>query len=388
MFEEAGVAGVEDVDFAHHLTHDDFEVFVVDLHTLHAVNVLHLVDDVFLNGGRAHDVEDVGGSDGTVGEGCACADIVVLLDKNLFGQGHEILFGFAEFGSDGYFTVAAFHFAEGDFAVDFGNDSGIRGVAGLEKLGDTGKTTGDVAGAACGTRYLDEDFTGLDFGTVVEHEVGAHGESVGFEHLAIGVNDVGFGNLSLGTVFRLDDNLVFETGLFVEVDAVGDVLNEVLIFDAAADFADDNCVEGVPFADDVAFLDNVAVFEEEFRTVRDVGVGEHHACVGVHDTHFGETADNHLNVLSVRADFVGGNGAEFVDFEFTVVARGDRRNGSDVRSHTTDVECTEGELSTGLADRLGGDNADSFAALHEAVVGEVAAVALGADALLAFAGEH
>ena len=43
LFEEACVARVEDVDFAHHLAYDDFEVLVVDLHTPHAVYILHLV---------------------------------------------------------------------------------------------------------------------------------------------------------------------------------------------------------------------------------------------------------------------------------------------------------------------------------------------------------
>ena len=51
------------------------------------------------------------------------------------------------------------------------------------------------------------------------------------------------------------------------------------------------------------------------------------------------------------------------------------------------MESTEGELGTGLADRLGGDNAYGLALLDHTVVGEVSAVALGANALLALAGE-
>ena len=84
LLEEACVARVEDVDLTHHLAYDDFEVLVVDLHTLHAVYILYLIDDVLLYGCRAHDVEDVGGSCGAVGQRCAGTHVVVLLHKNLF----------------------------------------------------------------------------------------------------------------------------------------------------------------------------------------------------------------------------------------------------------------------------------------------------------------
>ena len=59
LFQEDGIAGIEDVDLTHHLAHDNFEVLVVDLHALHTVYVLYLVDDVFLHCRRAHDIEDI-----------------------------------------------------------------------------------------------------------------------------------------------------------------------------------------------------------------------------------------------------------------------------------------------------------------------------------------
>ena len=54
---------------------------------------------------------------------------------------------------------------------------------------------------------------------------------------------------------------------------------------------------------------------------------------------------------------------------------------------TTGVERTEGELRTGFTDGLGGNDADGFALLYHLGGGEVAAVALLADAVLGFAGE-
>ncbi len=53
-----------------------------------------------------------------------------------------------------------------------------------------------------------------------------------------------------------------------------------------------------------------------------------------------------------------------------------------------DVERAHRELRAGFADGLGGDDADGFAQLDARAGGQVAAVAVHADAVLAFAGEH
>ena len=135
LFEEAGIAGLVDLHLAHHLTDDDLEVLVVDLHTLEAVNVLHLVDDVFLHGGGTLDGKDVAGRNRTVGERRTSTYVVVLLHENLLGEGHEVLLDFAKFGGDDDFAVATLDGAHGDFSVDFGNDGGVARVACFEELG-------------------------------------------------------------------------------------------------------------------------------------------------------------------------------------------------------------------------------------------------------------
>ena len=43
-----GVARIGDLHLAQHLADDDLDVLVVDLHALHAVDLLHLVDQVLL----------------------------------------------------------------------------------------------------------------------------------------------------------------------------------------------------------------------------------------------------------------------------------------------------------------------------------------------------
>ena len=53
-----------------------------------------------------------------------------------------------------------------------------------------------------------------------------------------------------------------------------------------------------------------------------------------------------------------------------------------------DVEGTHGQLGAGLADGLGGDDTDGFADFNRMSVGKVTAVAFGANASTAAAGEH
>ena len=122
----------------------------------------NFVDDVLLYGGGTLDGEDVVGGDATVGEGRAGADVVVLLHEDLLGEGHEVLLDFAELGGDDNLAVATLDVAHGDFTIDFRNDSGVAGVAGLEEFGDTGQTTGDVAGLSYSARNLDEDIAGVE----------------------------------------------------------------------------------------------------------------------------------------------------------------------------------------------------------------------------------
>ena len=105
----------------------------------------------------------------------------------------------------------------------------------------------------------------------------------------------------------------------------------------------------------------------------------------VDEAGFGQAA---YDYLALGALFGGGvDGAEFLELYAAVALGHDGGVGCCVGGDTTGVEGTEGELRTGLTDALCGDDADGFALLHHAAGGEVAAVALHADAVLALAGE-
>ena len=80
--------------------------------------------------------------------------------------------------------------------------------------------------------------------------------------------------------------------------------------------------------------------------------------------------------------------AQFVVTDDAVVLGLDLRLLEHLRRDAADVERAHRELRAGFADGLRGDDADGFAELDQRAGRQIAAVALDADAVLAFAGEH
>ena len=342
-FEEAGVARVEDVDLTHHLAHYHLEVLIVDFHTLEAVNVLHLVHDIVLHGRGALDAQDVGRSDGTVAKCCSGAHIVAFLNQDLLAERYQIFLHLAQSAGYLHLAVTALDFTEGHLTVDFAHDSGVRRVAGLEELGDTRQTAGDVTCAArSGTRNLHKGFACADFLAFVVHQVRAHRQRISLNELTILVEELGFGDAS--AVFRLDNDFLAVARCLVVFVAVGDTLDEVIELERTVHLAHDNGVERVPLTDHVALLNHVATLEMELGTVVDATAGKHHLGLGVHDLHFGHATYHHVHAVFVL------NGAQFIDDNLTVVLRREIAHGGDVAFHTTHVERTQSKLSTRLTD--------------------------------------
>ena len=202
-----------------------------------------------------------------------------------------------------------------------------------------------------------------------------------FKRRTLVADYVRHGNLRF--VFRFDDDLLLQARGFVAFHLVGDVLFHAFERDPSGGLGDDNGIEGVPFDDLVALLHGGAVVEEDLRTVGDVVVMQHNLRVRVYDAQFGQTADYDLAAIALRVYH-----AQLIDLQHTVVLGDEAVFGSDVRGDTADVECTQCKLCTRLTDGLSGDDADHFTLLHHATRREVAAVALGTDALLRFARKH
>ena len=260
-FEEAGVTSFVDLHLAHHLTHDNFKVLVVDFYTLQTINVLHLVDDVFLNGGRTLDGKDVARSDATIGERRTSANVVVLLYQDLLGERHEILLDFTELRSHDDFTITALDATHGDFTINFRNDSGVGWIACLEELSHTRQTTGDVTSRTDNTRNLDDDVTSLEHLLVFDSQVTVDGEVVSAERFATFVDDVRSRHYT--TFLRFGDDAFAETSSFVFFDTIGDTFAHVFEDNATSHFGNDNGVEGVPLSHHSSLRDALTIVDEE-----------------------------------------------------------------------------------------------------------------------------
>ena len=246
---------------AHHLTNDNLEVLVVNLHTLETVYVLYFVDDVLLYSGGTLDGKDVARSDDTVGKWCAGTHSIVLLNKDLLAQRNEVLALVASLAGDNDFTITALHLTHRHLTVDFRNDCGVGRITSLEEFGYTWKTTGDVTSLTHCTRNLHKCGTGRHGLTVFHNYVATHREVVGSEHLTIGVKNIASRNLALVT--RFGDNLLGKTCGFVGLGLIGNTGNNVVEAKGTLVLGHDDSIERVPLGNEVALLHGVAVLEVE-----------------------------------------------------------------------------------------------------------------------------
>ncbi len=138
---------------------------------------------------------------------------------------------------------------------------------------------------------------------------------------------------------------------------------------------------GIPLDQHLALLDVLAFLHLEARAVDD-RVALAVAALGVlHDQRTAAVHDDQVAVL--RLDDL-----QAVEPRRAGVARLERRLLGDARRRAADVERSHRQLRAGLADGLRRDDADRLPELDHLAGGEVAAVALRADAAPRRAGEH
>ena len=183
--QQGGVADRFDADLAEHLGDDDLDVLVVDFHPLAAVDVLDFADEVLLHGLLAGDAEDVVGHQRPVHQRLARPDERARVDPQVLAVRDEVFAFDAGFALDDDGAFAAAFFAE-DFhdAVDFGDDGGVLGLAGLEDFRHPRQTAGDVLRAGDLAGRLGQQRAGRDRAAFLDLDVGLFGQVVEVENLA------------------------------------------------------------------------------------------------------------------------------------------------------------------------------------------------------------
>src|SRR5690606_18123173 len=142
---EAGVAGVGDRYTAQHLTHNHFNVLVVDLHALQTVHVLNFVDHIAgqpLDALQAQNVVRIGRA---VHDHFALVHHLAVVHQHLlFLRNQELVADAFQVGDD-QALLALGVFTERNRTRNVGQHAGVFGRTCFEQLCNTGQTAGNIA---------------------------------------------------------------------------------------------------------------------------------------------------------------------------------------------------------------------------------------------------
>src|SRR5271168_4125711 len=214
---ERGVSDVFDFDPAHHLPRNGFDVLVVDVHALEAVNLLNGVHQVRLRELFAQHGQQVVQVERAVDQSLAGLDVVAFLDVDVHAARNRVfLGGLAVFALDVDFAHALGDIAVADTAVDFADDGGILGLAGLEEFDDARETARDVLGLGGFARNFREHVAGLHFIAILNHQVSTGRHEVLFPDFTGGVAHENRG-LMFFITWRQRDDVLREASHFVDL---------------------------------------------------------------------------------------------------------------------------------------------------------------------------
>ena len=133
--DEAGFARIDNVHAAQHLTDDDFDVFVGNLHALQSVNFLHLLNNIARQFFDAFQTQNVVRINRTVYDGFAAVYDLAVMHQNLFLFGNQGFVGYAvHVGNDEALFAFGF-FTERHGTGYFGQHAGIFRDTGFKQFG-------------------------------------------------------------------------------------------------------------------------------------------------------------------------------------------------------------------------------------------------------------
>src|SRR6266478_561892 len=388
--DHVGLALVGDLHLLQHLTDNHFDVLVVDQHALQPVDLLDFIDQIGSEFLDALDRQNVVRRRVAFDDEIALFDDVAILQMDVLALRDQVLAGLLGLVQrlDRNAALVLVVAAKADGTRDFRDDRRVLRLAGLEQFRNPRQTAGDVAGLGALGGDTREDVAGLDLGADVDRQ-----NRINRKHVA------GFTatrQLEDFTILALDDDGRTQIrpaprGTPVDDDALGDAggfierlrdrlsLDQVLEPDGAFDFGQNRPGVGIPFGDALAALDHIAFVDPHPRAVLNA-MGRPLGAVGVGHR------DNHVTHHGNQMAFAVLGDRLVLDRYLAVEVRLDERLLVDLR-RATDVEGPHRQLGTGFADRVRGDDADRFTVVDRRAAGEIAAVALAADAVDEFAGQ-
>ena len=172
--DQGGFAAIGDFQLLHHLAADHFDMLVVDLHALQAIDVLDFLDEIGRQFFHALDAQDV------VRRGIAFDDVIALLDiialahADMLALGDQILgrLDLVRLGLHDDAALVLVVLAEFDKAVGLGQHGRFLGLARFEQLRHARQAARDVAGLGAFGRNTGENVAGADLRAVFHRQNG------------------------------------------------------------------------------------------------------------------------------------------------------------------------------------------------------------------------
>ena len=367
-------------------------MLVVDLHTLQAVDLLHLVDDIARQLHFTHQTQDVVGVERPVGDHFALLHVLTFehveqtpFVDQLFVRRTAVVRG------DHQAHLALGFLTEGNDTALLGEDRGLFRVTRLEQVGHAGQTTGDVTGLGGFLRNPRDHVTHADLGAVLETGQRAAGQEVRRRRVGVGqchgvplgVHHANHRAQVLtrgGPVLGGEHFDVGQTGELIGLVVHRNTFFHVPELNLTFHLGDDRVGVRVPGGDHLAGFGLVVLAHGDHGAVGHL-VALALTTQVVHHRQLRGAGNDHQTVFVLHV-----LGVVEAD-PATVLDLNTGHRGSPAR-RATDVEGPHGQLGTRLTDGLGGDHADRLADVNPVTAGQITAVAAGAHAPLGLTGDR
>ena len=245
--------GSINLDLLQHLANDHLDVLVVNRHTLEAIDLLDLVDEVFASSSTPSTRRISCGTAIAVDQEIAALDEIAFLHRDMLALRNQILDPLRAFlvRHDQHAALGLVVLAELDATVDFAMTANPSACV-PRKFRDARQTAGDVAGLRCLTRDTREHIARMHLRTVLDRENGVGRQrqraSRPLEKSACSPSRRGAGSRlrspPFGLLLPIDYHLGRDTGRFIDDLAHRHTLDEVHVVGDTVALGDDRQGEG------------------------------------------------------------------------------------------------------------------------------------------------
>ena len=144
--QQIGVACVLNLDLAHHLTNNNFNMLVVQIYTLLTVYLLNFLQQVILNGTRIQDTQNVMRIQSAFIELEALRNDIAIMYANARGRSQLVALGLASLLINNVYSTncGTLGLFNGNYAADFSQSSNLLRLSSFEQFFNSRKTLRNI----------------------------------------------------------------------------------------------------------------------------------------------------------------------------------------------------------------------------------------------------